>query len=76
MSFSAEQVAAALDRLRSADPIMGEFIQQVGPFTLKLERNRFRMLVRSIVSQQISTKTARAIRCRLEELLAPCRITA
>src|SRR5207247_2522549 len=40
----------------------------VGPFTLTLERDRFRMLVRSILSQQISTGAARAIRKRLDDL--------
>jgi len=60
---------------RKADPVIAEVIRQVGPFSLQLERNRFGMLVRSITSQQISTKAARAIRLRLEQLVAPARIT-
>ena len=51
-------------------------IDEVGPFTLRLERDRFRMLVRSIISQQISTGAARSIRQRLVELCAPAGLTA
>ena len=69
MPFTTEQITAAIRHLRKADPVMGELIAQAGPFTLKLERNRFGMLVRSILSQQISTKAARAIRLRLDELI-------
>ena len=60
---------------RSADPIMGALARRVGPFTLKPQRNRFGMLVRSILSQQLSTKAARTIRGRLEDLVAPSPIT-
>jgi DNA-3-methyladenine glycosylase II len=76
MSIPAEHVEKAVRHLRRRDPVMRDVIRRVGPFTLKLERNRFRMLVRSIVSQQISTKAARSIRQRLEGLVAPRRITA
>jgi DNA-3-methyladenine glycosylase II len=47
---------------------MRTVIDAVGPFTLRLERERFGMLVRSIISQQISTSAARSIRTRLQEL--------
>jgi DNA-3-methyladenine glycosylase II len=47
---------------------MRAVIDAVGPFTLRLERDRFGMLVRSIISQQISTSAARSIRRRLQEL--------
>ena len=50
-------------------------IKAVGPVTLKLERNRVRMLVRSIISQQISTAAARSIRKRLDALVAPGVVT-
>ena len=36
---------------------------------MRLERNRFWMLVRAILSQQVSTKAARTIRARVEMLL-------
>ena len=62
-------------RCRKADPIMRAIIDQVGPAQLRSERNRFAMLVRSIISQQISVGAARSIRRRLEELVAPDKVT-
>jgi DNA-3-methyladenine glycosylase II len=75
MSIPAHKVEAALSHLQVADPILAEVIREVGTFRLKLERQRFRMLVRSIISQQISTKAARAIRLRLDELVGPGPLT-
>lgn len=69
MSIPAHKIEAALSHLQAADPILAEVIRGVGAFRLTLERQRFRMLVRSIISQQISTKAARAIRLRLDELV-------
>lgn len=54
---------------RRADPTMAEVVRRIGPMTLRPQRDRFRMLVRSILSQQISTAAARTIRRRLEEHL-------
>jgi len=54
---------------RRADPAMHGVIKRVGPYTLKPNRDRFGMLVRSIISQQISVSAARAIRGRLETLV-------
>ncbi len=61
-------IQKARRHLREADPVMRVVIDAVGPFTLRLERDRFGMLVRSIISQQISTSAARSIRRRLREL--------
>ncbi len=58
-----------------ADPILFEVVRQVGPFQLTLQRNRFRMLVGSIISQQLSTVVARTIRNRLEAAVAPGTLT-
>lgn len=56
---------------------MGDLIKRAGPFTLKLERrDRFGILVRSILSQQISTKAARSIRLKLDAILKPKSICA
>lgn len=66
LSRRREVVAAAVRHLTVCDPVLGELIRRVGPFTLKLERDRYALLVRSILSQQISTKAARAIRLKLE----------
>jgi len=76
MTIPADKVAAALKHLRSSDPVMKQTIKQVGPFTLKLEKDRFRVLARSIVSQQISTKAAQSIRKRLEAMLPSGKLTA
>lgn len=57
----------AISHLRARDPALGTLIGAVGPCTLKPRRNRFDALVRSILSQQISTAAARTIRARLEE---------
>jgi DNA-3-methyladenine glycosylase II len=75
MATTAKQIEAARRHLRKADTVMREIIHRVGPVRLRLERNRFAMLVRSIISQQISTSAARSIRRRLEELVSPGTIT-
>lgn len=76
MPLKREHVEAALSHLRNVDPIMGELIDKAGPFTLKLDQDRFGILVRSILSQQISTSAARAIRLRLEGIVAPDKLSA
>ena len=55
---------------------MKRVIQTVGPCTLKLKRDRFGMLARSILSQQISGHAARAIQGRLEGAMPEGRMTA
>ncbi len=76
MTIPKDKVAAAIDHIQAADPVLGRLIDAVGPFALRLERDRFQMLVRSIISQQISTGAARSIRQRLEQLAAPDGLTA
>ena len=71
-----EQIKEAVRHLRRADPVMRDVIGRAGPFTLRLHRNRFRALVFSIISQQISGKAAAAIRARLIEYLKPQQISA
>ena len=62
-------VHKAVRHLRGVDPVMKKLIALAGPCELKMERDRFRTLVRSIVAQQISTAAARSIMARLEESL-------
>jgi DNA-3-methyladenine glycosylase II len=50
---------------------MQTVIRRVGPFALRLRRDRFQTLVRAILAQQISGHAATAIRKRLEALVAP-----
>jgi DNA-3-methyladenine glycosylase II len=71
MSLQPATIQAGLDHLRSADRVMRSLIDQVGPFALSLERNRFQALVGSIIAQQISGAAARSIGSRLKQLLAP-----
>jgi DNA-3-methyladenine glycosylase II len=54
---------------------MKAMIDDVGSFTLRYERDRFNLLVRSIVSQQISTIAARSIRQRLLQLVGSVGLT-
>ncbi|HUQ68162.1 MAG TPA: DNA-3-methyladenine glycosylase [Planctomycetaceae bacterium] len=63
-----EVITAATTHLKKSDKTLARLIDRVGPFTLKLHRDRFDLLVRSILSQQISTKAARSIRLKLEGL--------
>jgi DNA-3-methyladenine glycosylase II len=76
MKLTSTRIQSARRHLRAADPVMKTIIDAVGPYTLRFERDRFAMLVRSIVSQQISTKAARAIRKRLQEFAGPEGLTA
>ena len=69
--FKQTEIRKARRHLRSADPVMKAIIDAVGPFTLGLERNRFRMLVCSIISQQISGSAAASIFSRLRKLVGP-----
>ncbi len=71
MTLNQTAIQKARCHLRAADPVMKAVIDTVGQFTLRLERDRFGMLVRSIISQQISTSAARSIRRRLQELAGP-----
>ena len=63
--------AEAVAHLRRVDPAMGALIDRVGPCALRPRRDRFGMLVRAILGQQISTKAAAAINNRLLALTGP-----
>jgi DNA-3-methyladenine glycosylase II len=66
-----QAIQEAIRHLRRSDPVMREVIKKAGPFTMRPHRNRFRALVFSILSQQISTKAAASIRGRLITHLKP-----
>jgi DNA-3-methyladenine glycosylase II len=59
--------ALALNTLAAADPKLGNLIQRVGPFTLKLksQHSPFEALLESIIYQQLHGKAAAAILKRL-----------
>jgi DNA-3-methyladenine glycosylase II len=69
-------IQKARRHLRTADPVMKDIIAAVGPFSLGLERNRFRSLVCSIISQQISGSAATSIFKRLRTLAGPRGLNA
>src|ERR1700738_2852018 len=61
--------AKARRHLSRSDPLFKALIAQVGPCTLQTNPDRFCVLARSIVSQQISGKAANSISNRLAETL-------
>jgi len=67
--------ATAQRRLARRDAMLKRLIGHVGPCTLRHDPDGFGVLVRSIVSQQISTRAALAIGGRLKQTLAPAEIS-
>jgi DNA-3-methyladenine glycosylase II len=57
--------------LARRDPVLKQLIAAVGPCTMWHSPDRFGVLARSIISQQISTKAALAIGRKLEGALHP-----
>lgn len=76
MRLKTEDRQRACRHLRTSDSVMRAMIDAVGPYTLRRSRDRFGVLVRSIVSQQISTNAAHTIHSRLLELLGSEGMTA
>ncbi len=71
MPWDESLVRRATRHLKAADPVLKKVIQQIGPFKFQRRDGPFPMLVRAIVSQQISTSAARSIWRRLEMLTRP-----
>lgn len=61
--------------LTNRDPQLALLIKRVGPCTLQPGGDAFPLLVRSIISQMISTKAAKAISARVESALEPHGLT-
>ena len=61
---------AALKHLRAVDPLLGQIIDRVGPYTLtpRTDGTHFDHVVRSIVGQQLSGKAASTIYQRVLDL--------
>lgn len=76
MASFRETWSAGLAHLRAADPVMAEVIRRVGERRFVPRRDRFAMLARSILFQQLSTRAARAIHDKLLERLPEQRFTA
>jgi DNA-3-methyladenine glycosylase II len=67
-----DDLSVAIEHLRAADPVLRELIDEIGVETLgerRITRSRdhYGALVRTIVGQQLSTRSARAIYGRLIE---------
>ena len=62
--------------LARRDPVLKKLIAKVGDCTVRFNSDRFGVLARSIVSQQISSKAAASISGRLEQLLGGAGISA
>jgi DNA-3-methyladenine glycosylase II len=73
--MTSEVFRTARRHLSRRDLILKKLISTVGPCTLQPHPDGFVALVRSIISQQISTKAARAIAGRLEQALGRQGIT-
>jgi DNA-3-methyladenine glycosylase II len=73
--MTSEIYRKARRHLSRRDKILKQLIATVGPCTLQSNPDGFFALVRSIISQQISTKAARAIAGRLEQSLARSGVT-
>jgi DNA-3-methyladenine glycosylase II len=61
--------------LSSCDPLLAQLIKNVGPCTLQPNGEAFPLLVRSIISQMISTKAALAISARVIAAMQPHGLT-
>lgn len=76
MAFESTEVRRGLRVLCKNDPVLARVVRSVGPFTLKPDPGGYEILVRSILSQQISVAAARTIRGRLQALLPAGKLTA
>lgn len=65
--------AVAVAHLRQADPRWLPLIDRIGPCRLRPQADRFGILVRAIVGQQISAKAATSINRRLLDLQGSAR---
>src|SRR5262249_47551502 len=68
-SFHLADYSQAQRHLSRRDAVLKRVIKEYGPCTLRYDPDGFSVLCRSIVSQQISTKAAKAISARLLEAL-------
>jgi DNA-3-methyladenine glycosylase II len=67
---------AAVKHLRRRCPVMRQVVDAVGPCTMKVRRDRFGMLARSILFQQISGHAATAILNKLLTRLPDGKLSA
>jgi len=56
---------SAIAHLRARDPVLGALMERLSPYEWRATRNLFEVMLRTIVSQQLSTKAADSIYARL-----------
>lgn len=59
--------------LSAADPVLGRWIETIGPLSFQPRPGRFHSLCRAIIAQQLSAAAARTIHGRFLALFAPGR---
>ncbi len=74
--LSADTCKAACRHLARKDRVMKGLIERIGPCTLQVGVDPFVVLVRSIISQLISTAAVKAVFGRLEQAVGPGGVTA
>ena len=74
--FDTALAAEAVHALRGRDPVLAGVIDRVGPFRLKPEKDLFALLVRVVISQQISMAAAKTVAGRLKAAAPRNRFTA
>ncbi len=75
MTSAISYAARAVRHLHRRDPSLRAIVKRIGPFALRLERDRFPVLVSAIISQQLSVKAADTIEKRLRARIRPRRLT-
>lgn len=65
----------AIEALKSADPVLGTLIDQVGRYQIRYLEPDFETLVKSIIYQQLSGKVAATIFARLQQAAGNGRLT-
>lgn len=58
-----------IDYLKRNDPILGREIEKIGMINRQVNRDTFSALISSVISQQISTKSALTVEARLLHLI-------
>ncbi len=66
-----ERMQAAVRHLGERDTVVEELIRRFGPYQFRSTRSGFQVLLETVVSQQLSTKAARAIYGRLALAMGP-----
>jgi|SRR5688572_13696077 DNA-3-methyladenine glycosylase II len=68
-----DDIDAAIAHLRARDSVLAGLIERVGPYPLRPVRSPFEVMLRTIVSQQLSTHAADTIYGRLARAMGPPR---